>query len=416
VRFVFVNRSHPDTPHVSGMRVWRFAQEMARRGHHVVVVSSTHGEGDAGKSAAQFDDGLLASHDWTKPLLVAVAPVRLAFLSAARSNALPAPVRRAFTLYASIVRGGVFYDWTVAAVPHAQAIAARFRPELVWGTFSDLSNLTLARRIAAAAQCRLAYDFKDSISVYGPNLPRGLRKVFSLPLRSFDCLTSNADALGEETRWYLGRPALTVYSGVDPSFFASGSEADASRPVITLTGSVRSEVRLREILRTLKTWNAGQDDTSRRFTLRYFGSDLPIIEPLVREENIATWVELTPYIPIDRLGAECRAARANLYIRAEISFPGGPLHHKLLELLATGRPVIAYGGETEESFRLRDQAGGVLHAPTTPDAFHQILAGLCAQGARPPMPVRKTFAWEDQAARLEEVLVGCVKEPRRCAA
>ena len=92
------------------------------------------------------------------------------------------------------------------------------------------------------------------------------------------------------------------------------------------------------------------------------------------------------------------------------------MHHKLLELLATGRPVIAYGGETAESFRLRDQAGGILHTPATPGALREILAGLAADGARTPMPVRKNFSWEDQAAQLEQVLVGCVKGASRCAA
>jgi glycosyltransferase involved in cell wall biosynthesis len=416
VKLAFVNRVHPKTPHISGIRVWRFGQELARRGHKVVQLTSPFPPHDSGVSLAAARNAFV-DHDWQEPLLIPVPPTSAPLLDAARRDRLPTHMRRAFTLYASIFRGGFHYDWTLGAVPFLGMLKKEFQPDLTWATFGDLSNLTLAKRVSRACSSALVFDFKDSLSVYGPNLPRSVKKLLAYPLRNPDAITANADALADETRWYLGQPCATVYSGVDSAFYekVTGEGAGPRNLTLTLTGSVRSASRVRDLLHCLKQWNESQV-RERQVQLLYFGSDGSLLEPHVRDLEAARWVRISSYVSIDQLAATCRTAMANIYIRADITFKGGPLHHKLLELLAAGRPVIAVGGETEESFRLRDAAGGVLLAPRNLPELRDAIASVIGNAIPLPESSSKScrFGWETQAEKLEQVFLSCLERRRTC--
>ncbi len=84
---------HPETPHVSGMRSWYFAREMAKRGHRVVQVSAWREGTEPAPQPALLAERL-QEHDWAEPMLIAVQPQRRATCDRIRSAETPDLLRR----------------------------------------------------------------------------------------------------------------------------------------------------------------------------------------------------------------------------------------------------------------------------------------------------------------------------------
>ena len=121
-------------------------------------------------------------------------------------------------------------------------------------------------------------------------------------------------------------------------------------------------------------------------------------------------VEVHPYLPLYELAALCRSAAANAYIRSSFGF-----HHKLLELLSTERPVLAYPGESAESRTLAARTRGVLYSCEIPDEICDALDDCCrrSHGSSSPRVSSGEFSWSAQAAMLEATLDAAAKRVRR---
>ncbi|HWU72478.1 MAG TPA: hypothetical protein VN137_03280, partial [Sphingomonas sp.] len=61
---LLINGTHPAAPHISGIRASRFAVELARMGHRCVLICPPL-PGMAAKEPPP-----IASHDWSRPLIV----------------------------------------------------------------------------------------------------------------------------------------------------------------------------------------------------------------------------------------------------------------------------------------------------------------------------------------------------------
>jgi hypothetical protein len=94
----------------------------------------------------------------------------------------------------------------------------------------------------------------------------------------------------------------------------------------------------------------------------------------------------------------CQHALANIYV-----FLGRTFHHKLFELLACRRPVIAYGGELRESIAEADRLHAPLALPTDPAALVAALSAAESFDPDPQMPDR-FFTWPEQAAMVEAAM------------
>ena len=94
----------------------------------------------------------------------------------------------------------------------------------------------------------------------------------------------------------------------------------------------------------------------------------------------------------------CQHALANIYV-----FLGRTFHHKLFELLACRRPVMAYGGELSESIAEAGRLHAPLAMPTTPAGLVDALAAAESFAPDPDMPAR-FFTWPEQAARVEAAM------------
>jgi glycosyltransferase involved in cell wall biosynthesis len=142
----------------------------------------------------------------------------------------------------------------------------------------------------------------------------------------------------------------------------------------------------------------------------YAGADSVRAETKLGSLRDVARVQVHGYLPLPELAALCRSATANAYMWCPTTF-----HHKLLELLSCGQPVIAFPGETEESRRLAARCGGDLRCPSNEDELISVLEDVRQRGAEGTgaQPVIDDFTWAAQARVLQSVFEKVLAEHRR---
>ncbi len=349
-RFVFVNNVHPTTPHVSGMRLSYFATAMAARGHEIVLLTGVPPNSLSISPESKCLKATLAAHDWLTPLVVEVAPQRISSLDAVRRNAVPAVLRRSLTAWHFLRHGGVFSDWTTAAEAAGRTIATTFEPDLVWATFGNTSNLSLGQFIARHAACPWVLDIKDNWSAF---VPAGLRQIMAKRFADAAGMTANAQHhLNAASPWLRPSRSCVVYSGVAEVFFhrppiAPGDESAQKREVL-LIGGTYSLPTLSRLLVAIRAWLVSLPaDARARIRFVYAGSDSVRVEAALRQTQLPCEISVAGQLPLEVVAQRVQYAFVACYLWAPFGF-----HHKLLELLATGTPVVAFPGEHHESKQL----------------------------------------------------------------
>ena len=412
MRALFINLSHPGISHVSGVRIPSFAQAMAQRGHQIVLLTKTLGEDDAGTER----EGLvraLNENDCSKRLHVTVKPEENLFAKL-RAGRFPRPLSKVITAWAFQLYGGVYADWSKSAAQIEPILAERFRPEVVWATFLPSDAYVIAQRLATLARCPWVADLKDA---WTHRLPIGLRKSLAQRFRYTRFLTSNSRFHGEQGERWFKRKVVTLYDGIAEEFLQVNQGPTANGFRITLVGGTYGEEALAGFLRGLGGWVLSLPEKTRhlvRFT--YAGSD---------EEKVRTVLErLFPrkqpcdsviwgYLPLARLAEICGGAAVNTYLWLPGSF-----HHKLLELLACGRPLIAFPGENEESKELASCLGGDLYICRNEKELDSTLSELWItrndrSKVKNSTEVLRSFTWPSRVAFLEEILTEVVNRDQR---
>jgi hypothetical protein len=386
VNIVLVNPVHPRTPHVAALRAARFAEELARRGHQVILLTSTP-PADAEATAA---NGAGA-----RARVVEVPGYR----EQAAAPSLPSRLRRFETAVRMLVHGGYQSAWVRSAV---HALPEGFRPDVVWTTFGKLESVVVARRLARRFRTPWVLDLKDKWDLF---IPVGLRRLLAHRNRGWSAVTVNSAVnLEQAARWHRGR-AEVIYSGVDDAFLTETAlPADRRCFVVNLVGSLYFPERVDEFLLGLRLWSETLDPSTRAAVeLRYVGGDADMLSAAVARSGLHVAVRAEGYLPSARLAAVCRRAAVNAYV----AFPGS-FHHKLLELLACDRPLVAFPGESQEARDLAARVGGELLEPASAADLASTFALLhhrWLHGARSE-PVRgcDRYSWSAQAALLEETL------------
>lgn len=398
MRLVFVNSVHPDTPHVSGMRLSQFGNAMARRGHSVILLTASLSEQEPSESETIHELPKLEDVNWDTPLLVPVTPQTYWPIEAVRQCSVPSILRRGLTAWSFLRHGGAFPDWTLAAKQMASTIASVFRPDIVWATFGNTSNLWLAQLIARQGNCRWAIDIKDNWEAF---VPLGLRHLMARKYSDASGITYNSmHHRSVARRHFRTKPDEVIYSGVAESFFSARRRAAkkiASNEIL-LVGSTYSNERLSRFLKALSSWlnELPQHDLANtRFA--YAGSDHQRVAALLSNCELSCPVEINQQLSLDQLAKRSTRSLANCYLSAPFGF-----HHKLLELLVAGAPVIVYPGEHEESHAF-------AQATSTPffvcsddkelsNAFSDSLEQQNAPSHDRDIP---PWRWDDFASRLE---------------
>lgn len=397
-----VNPVHPSTPHISAVRAWRFALALSRMGHRVVLLTAP--PAGAAPAPIQSTEG----HDWREPLVIAAA----SFESGPSGSRYPALVRRVQTAVKLVLDGGYGSRWAEATVAAALALGDGFRPDAIWTTYGKMEAVFVAKRLSRLLGVPWVLDIKDNWELFVPSL---LRTAMARRIRGWGAITANgAFTRDQAIRWHGGRPARIVYSGVDEAFFADTDPEIGQDPagngtfVINLIGSLYYGEKLQALLEGVVSW-ASQvpDDERRSIELRYLGSDVDMFQQSIRQVGMPIATRSEGYLSIERMAAATRAARVNMYVTHDGSF-----HHKLLELLASGRPVLAYPQDGAEARALATEIQGELIEPGDPTGVARALAALHRQwrldeptgDGNSASPLCERYSWDFRARQLEEVL------------
>lgn len=421
MRLVFVSQVHPKAPHVSGMRAWFFARELARRGHQVLQISEWCEGTELAPPVKQI--GLqLQAHDWRSPLLFAIKSqprpllnrIRSSIYSSRRSTVL---LRKGLVTWSYFRYSGMFTDFSQAVQPYLEVLAREFEPQATWGVNGNTDCWLIAQRLGRLASCPWVADMKDSWDTFIPSPLRGL-----LAQRFCDMAASTANAEFNARvldYWFPPQPVV-IYSGVDPCFIEASPLALAANCLrITLTGSVYNLETLQGFVGGLRQWleTVALSPATDVFKpeVIYAGASAATVAPILGSLSDLARIEVRDYLPLSELAALCRSATVNTYLWNPKTF-----HHKLLELLSCGRPVIAFPGETEESRQLAVACAGELYCPPNPQELMATLDNLALgwmTGAKTTQPGalfgQEAFTWSAQANRLEAVLQQVVLQQAR---
>ncbi len=394
-RAVFVNHTHPDGKHVSALRMASFARALAGAGHKIVLLCETLTPDDAALPVADMVTDL-ANHDYSTPYVLACRPAPTHLLARARVGGLPPGLRQTVLGAGYLLNGGVFTDWRDGARPYIPALAENFRPDIVWATFGNTDAWNIARMIAAAAGCPWVADLKDPWSRF---LPPGLARLIAGRYRDAAHMTVFSDGHGGEADRFFDLPKTILYSGFEPvSGFPPPPEPTSEPPSepfrVLLTGSVYDDDGLERLLDGLALWLGNAPARDVVFT--YAGNDGARVERQVHRLDGLCKTDLRPFMPNAELCGLQRRAHVNAYIHN----PHCLLQHKVLELLAAGRPIVCVPGEGVEAKRIAAQVGGQLLASETADDVARALERAAGGMSAPDADKLNAYCWPSQADKL----------------
>jgi glycosyltransferase involved in cell wall biosynthesis len=367
---LLINGTHPAAPHISGVRAGRFAAELARKGHRCVLICPPL------PGLAAKDPAPIASHDWSRPLIV-------------EADDPPPAGGNAVATFANLLRyGGRRTGFQRNLVARGRTLVADFRPQIGWATFGSLEAVTALRTLAREQHFPWIFDDKDNPEIY---VPGAVRLPLAWRLRGYAALQANSMLHADAARRWLGGTAEVIYSGVDSCFFEPHPSPEPARRYVTLVGSLYHRDLVDAIVRAVGDFNAASGRPP--VSIVHLGKQS---DWLANDRGVP--IEIPGYVSPDEMARLCQHALANIYV-----FLGRTFHHKLFELLACRRPVIAYGGELPESVAEAERLHAPLAVPTDPGALVAALSTAESFAPDPRMPER-FFTWPEQAAMVEAAM------------
>ncbi|MEO7689440.1 MAG: glycosyltransferase [Sphingomonas sp.] len=379
---LLISGTHPDAAHVSGVRAARFATELARAGHHCILLCPPR----PGQAATGPMD---LSRDWATPFVI--------------SAALPeVPPRRFGSLgtMTNLLRfGGNRTDLARGLRIAGDALIKTFRPQAMWCTFGNLETVAATRALGRRHGIPWLFDIKDNADLY---LPRSLRPALARRLRGWSALQANSRLHADAAERWLGAAPEIVYSGVDSVFFEPQPADPERRAYITLVGGLYFEAKLDAFVDGVATYNRS---ARAPLSIIHLGSQQAMLERSAARHGGLVAVEAAGYVAPAEMAGLCQGAVANAYV-----FHGQTFHHKTFELFACRRPVIAFGGELPESIEQAERLGVNLASPSDVPGVVAALQSAAALSAEPiSTATDRFFTWREQAAMVEAAIGNIIR-------
>lgn len=388
MRLLFVNHLHPDTGLVGAVRLHRFAEELAARGHQVLLLCANH---QANPDTPETFERCIIEHDWSAPLLLSVrddSPARRRASADHKWRLL----RRACTAASLVVHGGPFWRWQRSARAFRRPIQRLFAPDLAYATFGNLDALAIARDYARASEIPWVMDIKDPASGF---IPKPLAGRLMRRYRDASAVTLNAEFQRRHNHGWADSKSRVIYSGVEAAT-ATADNYDATQ--VAMIGAVYDDHAAEILLRGFAAWH---QKSNAGATLHYFGVDSARVGEIAARFGITNGLVIEGQIPRNQLLARCARMAALQYTAR----PQRTFHHKLLELAALGRPIIESPAEGEEAEALC--ARYAINHTAVADAVETQHA-LVKASLTPTAKMERLLdemSWPSAAARLEEVFV-----------
>jgi hypothetical protein len=398
MRVVIVNHLHPRSPQVGGVRLPRFADALAARGHRIVLLTGLDEVTGQPPDPVRIVESM-ARHDWAMPFHLPCAPRPSPILTFARERHALRPLRQAVLAWHYLFHGGVFTDWRLGTEPYWAVLAQSFRPDVTWATFGNTDAWAIARGIARRAGCPWVMDLKD---VWDAFVPRPVASLVLSRFRDAAACTGLSRAHLNDPAKHLGLVGSVIYSGIPLHLLRPTNPEMPFR--ITVTGS--SYGWLDAMVGGVDIFLDQLPEAERTaIVFTYAGGEHEAAAQAARKLAGRCRIDVRPYIPLDELAGLQRQAFLNLYGRAT----GHPdfFHHKLVELLCADRPIACYPGETPEAMEVAARVRGQLRPCADQGSLARVL--MDAWQSRRPEGIGSDrgalagYTWEAQAERLEAV-------------
>lgn len=386
MRLLFVNHAHPASGLIGAVRLQRFAEELAGRGHRVVLLCAMrHDAIDTPGALA----GRLERHDWSQPLVLAVRDdsPRPAAPSA---NRIGRQLQRARTASRLLIHGGPFWRWQRAARAFEPTLRDSFAPELAYATFGNLDALAIARGYARRHGIPWVMDIKDPASVF---LPRMLAGTLMHRYRGVAAVTLNSEFQRSRNPDWADARSTVLYSGVETPPMVRGP-CDGSR--VALVGSVYDDEALATLLKGFAGWRRQRAPDA---VLHYLGVDSARVAVVAGHIGATDGLIVDGQVPRDDLLRRCGHMAALMYA----SRPQFTFHHKLLELAATGRPLVTCPDAGAEARDLCARYGIGLTCATDAAGVSRALAAAPGTATSAMERLRGELAWPSVATQLEAI-------------
>jgi hypothetical protein len=404
MRLVFVNHCHPDTPHVCATRMREFAKSMAARGHKIILFTETLETGPA-EISSEESAGLIQSHDFSTPLYIASAPTGHPLIQSLRNRTLPSGVRQAVVVWHYLRHKGVFTDWRHGSQPYLQTIADTFKPDLVWSTFGNTDCWNIAQDLAKFTGCPWLGDVKDP---WGNFIPAIFQNYLSRHFDDSAALTTFSEFHSKDASKWFSPPANLIYSGFSHDCLESSKTVEPEKLVISLTGAIYDDIALSQLIQGIRDWIMDlPDDQRARVRLIYAGQDSENVEAATGILLDLCEVDIKGFVSLTELGAIHQSAIANLYIKNSFTF-----HHKTIEMLSAGRPLICFPEETEEAKNIAGSTQVPLLSCATPEEVTIALNQSMSNGQIDVQDDEglRNLTWEAQSEKLEKVFKDVLSE------
>lgn len=401
MRIAIINACHPDRKHVCAFRGTTFAEILTEDGNQVLLLTPPLRETGKGINETDLKEKL-RRHDWSNYCQVTGGFTDKSILPLVRNGNVPTPIRQSIIAYNYLTRENIYYDWVAPSSSLLPVIADVFKPDIVWAIFGNTSCWKMGQALANAVGCPWVADIKDNWQAF---VPKGLRKITARKFQDAAAYTVLSQAHGDAFALTPPKGFKTVYNGISPTLMASvKSYGDVSdlRDEILITGSLYRSGILVQLLQAILAWQRANPGTK----ISYAGGDKNILEQAMSSSNSAVDVKNLGRLSPHDLWERQRNVRINVYVRN----PPNLFHHKLLELLAAGRPVLAYPGETDESHSIAKSANGLFFACEDQDQIHHALdqTASTADASRDSTSLGQ-FSSQYQAKKLSELFSETIK-------
>jgi len=378
-------------PHVCGLRFGRFAEAMARRGHQIVLLTETFPSETAPVAPSELSEAL-DQHDWNDPYILACRPAGHRSAERARQGDGASAWRKLMIARYFLTDGGMFADWQAGAAPYVDALARNFAPDLVWATFGNTDSWSIARRLSQRAGCPWIADFKDNWDAF---IPAGLRGHLARRFGDAAHMTVLSESHCDQADRWFDSIKTVLYSGVDALRSASGGDG---RFRICMAGSAYDQHQLGGLVSGIAAWLGESTGIDAEFV--YAGNDRLLVEQATEKLEGLCARKLHDFVDLGTLAELQGGADVNVYVHNDRCI----FHHKALELIAAGRPIVAYPGETAETRDMAAEVGASLFVCEKPGQVADAL-GIVRAGTLPAPPSEglAAFTWEARARVLESV-------------
>jgi glycosyltransferase involved in cell wall biosynthesis len=396
----------PPSSLVAARRVAAQCKYLARAGYEVTVLTSlASGEGpiEGAHAVVRTKDALTSGLNWRRG--------QFAALGGSSGESYKPPSKLASIVVPDLSLG----TWLPFALAAARRLARERRFDCVLTTSpppsTHLVGLALRRRgIPWIAELRDGWTFEPPHPAWPLLLQHSADRALERKvLTRADAVVGVTRPIVEDVRDRLGVEASLITNGFDPDDIQAATEAngllDPARRSIAHTGRLSlSHISLQPLLDGLRLLTAEQPAFAAQLEVVFAGSVTDAEREALAAPDLADCVRFVGWLDRPRALGLQRAADALLVVTGGSGRPSVATG-KLFEYLASGRPILVLGDETEAA-RIVGETGTGFSAPASdPRAIAAALRRVVE--APPPPPKAQTvapYAYPALVGRLGELI------------